>query len=99
MPPMPVGVTQTPALHVAPVWHGLQPPQCMASPPFGGTHEPSPHIVSPVGQEVMQLPALQTSVPLQVVLQSPQWAELDATQLPLHDSRPALQTHWPAWHI
>jgi hypothetical protein len=99
MPPIPVGVMQTPALQVAPEGQGLQPPQCMASPWVGSTQEPSPHWVVPSGHIVWQVPALQTSVPLQVVLQSPQCDAFDATQLPPQESRPAVQTHWPIWHI
>jgi hypothetical protein len=63
----------------------------------GETQEPSVHWVKPGSQLPWQLPELQTSVPVQTVVQAPQWAEFEATQLPLHRSRPAVQTHWPAW--
>src|SRR5262245_52783081 len=89
---------QTPALQVAPAGHGLQPPQCMASPVVAVTQEPSEHIVDPVGHIPWQLPLLQTSVPVHIVVQEPQCAAFEATHIPLHDSRPALQTHWPDWH-
>jgi hypothetical protein len=69
----------------------------MASPPVGETQEPSEHIVVFAGHIPEHVPALQTSVPVQVVVQLPQWAEFEATHVPLHESRPALQTHWPAW--
>jgi len=95
--PVVVTLMQTPALHVDPAGHGLQPPQCMASPPVGDTQEPSEHIIVPVGHMPEQVPALQTSVPVQAVVQPPQWAAFEATHIPLHERRPALQTHWPAW--
>jgi hypothetical protein len=44
----------------------------MASPPVGETQEPSEHIIVPVGHIPWQVPALQTSVPVQVVVQLPQ---------------------------
>jgi len=97
VPAVPVTVVQTPALHVAPAAQGLQPPQCMASPPVGETQEPSEHCVVPPGQLDWQVPALQTSVPVHVIVQLPQWAAFEATQVPLQESKPALQTHWPAW--
>jgi hypothetical protein len=96
VPAVPVTLEQTPALHVAPAAQGLQPPQCMASPPVGGTQEPSEHWVVPPGQVLWQVPALQTSVPVHVVAQFPQWAAFEATQLPPQESRPALHTHWSA---
>jgi hypothetical protein len=84
---------QTPALHVEPDGHGLQPPQCIASPPPGPAHAPSGHCVSPVGQPDMQLPLLQTSVPLHIVVHEPQCIAVEPTQAPLQESRPGLQTH------
>jgi hypothetical protein len=39
---------------------------------------------------------LHTSVPLHIVVHEPQCIAVEPTQLPLHESRPGLQTHWPA---
>jgi hypothetical protein len=69
----------------------------MASPPLGGTQAPSEHCVCPVGQLDMQVPLLHTSVPEHIVAQEPQCMAFEGTQAPLHASKPALQTHWPAW--
>ena len=36
-------------------------------------------------------------MPEHTVVQLPQCAAFEATQLPLQASRPALHAHWPAW--
>ena len=64
---------------------------------MGETQAPSEHCVSPVGQLDWQVPLLHTSMPVHIVVQEPQWAAFEATQLPLHESRPGPQTHWPDW--
>jgi hypothetical protein len=69
----------------------------MVSPPVGETQEPSRHCIVFAGQLDWQVPALQTSVPVHVTVQLPQWAEFEATHVPSQASKPALQTHWPAW--
>jgi hypothetical protein len=96
-PAVPVTLTQTPALHVEPEEHGLQLPQCIASPPPGATQAPSGHCVSPVAQPDIQVPLLHTSVPVHIVVHEPQCIAVDPTQLPPQRSRPGLQTHWFDW--
>jgi hypothetical protein len=88
---------QMPALQVDPVGQGVQPPQWVASPPVGPTQAPSGHCDSPVGQLDMQVLLLHTSTPVHIVVHEPQCVAFEATQLPLHDKRPGLQTHWFAW--
>ena len=97
MPPVPVALMQTPALQVDPAGHGLHPPQCVASPPVGETQAPSEHCVSPVGHIAWQVPLLHTSMPEHTVVQFPQCAAFEGTQVPLQANWPAPHAHWPAW--
>ena len=60
-------------------------------------HAPPWHWVVPVGQLDEQLLLLQTAVvPVQVVVQLPQWVASDWTQALLHRRSPVLHAHWPA---
>jgi hypothetical protein len=88
---------QTPALQVAPGVHGVHPPQWVASPPLGGTQAPSVHCVSPAGHIAWQVPLLHTSMPEHTVVQFPQCAAFEATQVPLQANWPAPHAHWPDW--
>ena len=83
VPPVPVGLVQTPALQVAPAEHGLHPPQCMASLPVGSAQAPSEHCVWPGWHIPWQVPLLQTSMPEHTVVQFPQCAAFEDTQVPL----------------
>jgi hypothetical protein len=90
---------QTPALQTAPSGHGPQPPQWSAFPPFAGAQYPSEHWVSFVPQLVWQVLLLQTCPPAQAFVQPPQWVASEGTQLPPHESSPALHRHCPAWQL
>jgi hypothetical protein len=43
------------------------------------------------------VPLLHTSIPEHTVVQFPQCAAFEGTQLPPQASRPALHAHWPDW--
>ena len=64
---------------------------------IGRTQAPSEHCVSPGGHIAWQVPLLHTSMPEHTVVQFPQCAAFEGTQVPLQANWPAPHAHWPAW--
>lgn len=85
-----------PPLQTEPAGQAMpQPPQLSAL-FVVSTHAPAEHWVSPEPQLDVQAFALQTWPDPHLLLQLPQLFASAGMQLPLHESRPALQRHWPA---
>ena len=86
-------------MHTDPAGHALPHVPQLSALLITFTHAPTAHAVSPAAQLAWQELALQTCVPAHVIVQLPQWLASEATQAPLHASRPALHWHCPAWQV
>ena len=76
-----------------------QPPQLSASFPLIVTQDPPGHWVVSGGQLPLHVPALQTSLAWQDVVQLPQWVASDETHAPLQLSSPGWHWHDPLWQV
>jgi hypothetical protein len=61
-------------------------------------HAPPEHCICPVGQAFEHMLLAQTCVPVQVVVQLPQWLLSDETHTPPHNM-PEVQTHVLFWQV